>query len=444
MAEHTTSSTLARRGRHHVHPRAVRRPARQAVRQAGAGRGRRPAGDRRRRLRRVRRRRHRAGAQGSRPDRDPRPGVLHPDSLRQGRAGDRALRPARRGRAVAVRAADHPQVARRTGPPTRASNLGRRRGRILPAHAATPTARLATADTRGHRRAALLRRPRRDQDVRPPDDDLDGDEPARLGQLRQRPRGRQRPVRAELPVRRRTDHRRSRHHPALPAVDDRRRARHDRDLHAQAVHRPHGKRPAPAPLADRAAARRCSPATPTDDRGLGLSPIAYSFIGGILDHACALQAVIAPNGQLLQANRRTSTTASGASWAPRQATYGGNDRTHYIRVPDDQRVELRGGDGSANPYLAMAAALGAGIDGIERSSTRAPWAPLPTASQRCRRRCCTRWTQLQDDAVVAACSTPPATGCRDVLRQAQARGVLRLPQHGEPMGGRAVPDRVLI
>jgi glutamine synthetase len=30
-------------------------------------------------------------------------------------------------------------------------------------------------------------------------------------------------------------------------------------------------------------------------------------------------------------------------------------------------VELRGGDGSANPYLAIAAALGAGIDGIKRS-----------------------------------------------------------------------------
>ena len=63
-----------------------------------------------------------------------------------------------------------------------------------------------------------------------------------------------------------------------------------------------------------------------------------------------------------------TTTSSGASWAPKTPTYGGNDRTHYIRVPDGARIELRGSDGSANPYLAIAAALGAGIDGIKRSA----------------------------------------------------------------------------
>ena len=111
------------------------------------------------------------------------------------------------------------------------------------------------------------------------------------------------------------------------------------------------------------------PADPNDgdERGLGLSNTAYAFIAGILDHASALQAVVGPT---VNSYKRTGalTTASGASWAPRLPTYGGNDRTHYIRVPDSQRVELRGGDGSANPYLAIAAALGAGIDGIKRSS----------------------------------------------------------------------------
>jgi glutamine synthetase len=104
----------------------------------------------------------------------------------------------------------------------------------------------------------------------------------------------------------------------------------------------------------------------TDDRGLGLSETAYAFIAGILDHACALQSVIAPTVNSYKRTGATSTN-SGASWAPRKPSYGGNDRTHYIRVPDNQRVELRGGDGSANPYLAIAAALGAGLDGIKRS-----------------------------------------------------------------------------
>jgi glutamine synthetase len=103
-----------------------------------------------------------------------------------------------------------------------------------------------------------------------------------------------------------------------------------------------------------------------DPHGLGLSPTAYSFVAGLLEHACALQATIAPT---VNSYKRTgaTATASGASWAPRKPTYGGNDRTHYVRVPDDQRVELRGGDGSANPYLAIASALGAGLDGVKRS-----------------------------------------------------------------------------
>lgn len=103
----------------------------------------------------------------------------------------------------------------------------------------------------------------------------------------------------------------------------------------------------------------------SDVRGLGLSREAYGFIAGLLEHAVGLQALIAPT---VNSYKRTGavSTSSGASWAPRLATYGGNDRTHYVRVPDSQRIELRGGDGSANPYVAIAGALGAGLDGIER------------------------------------------------------------------------------
>ncbi|RZS77571.1 gamma-glutamylmethylamide synthetase [Motilibacter rhizosphaerae] len=118
-----------------------------------------------------------------------------------------------------------------------------------------------------------------------------------------------------------------------------------------------------------------------DPRGLGLSPLAYSFVAGLLEHAPALQAVLAPT---VNSYKRTGagSTRSGATWSPRTATYGGNDRTHFLRVPDGHRVEVRGGDGAANPYLAMAAALAAGLDGVERGLDPgdpggAPGVPLP-------------------------------------------------------------------
>lgn len=105
----------------------------------------------------------------------------------------------------------------------------------------------------------------------------------------------------------------------------------------------------------------------TDPRGLGLSPTAYAFIGGILEHAGGLQGVLAPTVNSYKRTGATSTS-SGATWSPRRPTYGGNDRTHYLRVPDASRVELRGGDGSANPYLASAVTVAAGLDGIRRGT----------------------------------------------------------------------------
>ncbi len=110
---------------------------------------------------------------------------------------------------------------------------------------------------------------------------------------------------------------------------------------------------------------------PSDGRGLGLSSLAYAFLAGILGHAPGLQAVIAPT---VNSYKRTGarSTRSGATWSPRRAGYGGNDRTHFVRVPDGQRIELRGGDGSANPYLAIAATLAAGLDGVQRDLDPGP------------------------------------------------------------------------
>ncbi|GAA4960832.1 type III glutamate--ammonia ligase [Kineococcus glutinatus] len=126
--------------------------------------------------------------------------------------------------------------------------------------------------------------------------------------------------------------------------------------------------------AERGGGARFPAAGRPDPRGLGLSALGYSFVAGLLEHAPALHALIAPTVNSYKRTGATST-ASGATWAPRSATYGGNDRTVLVRVPDGNRVELRAGDGSANSYLASAGALGAGLDGVRRDLD--PGAPGP-------------------------------------------------------------------
>ena len=97
---------------------------------------------------------------------------------------------------------------------------------------------------------------------------------------------------------------------------------------------------------------------------LGLSQLAYHFLGGLLHHAMALTAISNPT---VNSYKRTNAprTASGATWSPNTVSYGGNNRTHMVRIPDAGRLELRLADGAANPYLYPAAVLAAGMDGIE-------------------------------------------------------------------------------
>jgi len=74
------------------------------------------------------------------------------------------------------------------------------------------------------------------------------------------------------------------------------------------------------------------------------------------------------NGELgLSSYKRINAppTLSGATWSPSSITFGGNNRTHMIRIPDDGRIELRLPDGAANPYLLMAVALAAGMHGVD-------------------------------------------------------------------------------
>jgi len=103
-----------------------------------------------------------------------------------------------------------------------------------------------------------------------------------------------------------------------------------------------------------------------DRNGLGLSRLGYQFLAGVLDHAGGLMALTCPTVNSYKRLGAGSATASGSSWAPGYATYGGNNRTHLLRIPDVGRIEARCVDGAANPYLALAGLAAAGIDGIER------------------------------------------------------------------------------
>jgi len=102
-----------------------------------------------------------------------------------------------------------------------------------------------------------------------------------------------------------------------------------------------------------------------NSNNLGLSKMAYNFLGGVIKHASSLSAFFNPT---INSYRRINAppTKSGASWSPSSISYTGNNRTHMIRIPDPGRFELRLMDGSANPYLLQAGVLAAGINGIRK------------------------------------------------------------------------------
>jgi glutamate---methylamine ligase len=104
-----------------------------------------------------------------------------------------------------------------------------------------------------------------------------------------------------------------------------------------------------------------------DPKGeLGLSRLAYHFLGGVIHNADALCSFFNPT---VNSYKRINAprTISGATWAPNTITYGGNNRSHMVRIPDQGRFELRLMDGAANPYLIQAGVLAAGLDGVNNN-----------------------------------------------------------------------------
>ena len=95
-----------------------------------------------------------------------------------------------------------------------------------------------------------------------------------------------------------------------------------------------------------------------------LSETCLHFIGGILQHGRALNAFLNPT---TNSYRRLATGGGG----PRHLAFAALNRSAAIRLPfasrpEDKRVEVRFGDPSANPYLAFAALIMAGLDGVRR------------------------------------------------------------------------------
>ncbi len=96
---------------------------------------------------------------------------------------------------------------------------------------------------------------------------------------------------------------------------------------------------------------------------LGLGQEAYWFIGGILAHSKGMAAITNP---LVNSYKRLVPGYE----APIYIAWSASNRSPLIRIPaprgEGTRVELRCPDPAANPYLALAACLQAGLDGIRR------------------------------------------------------------------------------
>jgi glutamine synthetase len=94
-----------------------------------------------------------------------------------------------------------------------------------------------------------------------------------------------------------------------------------------------------------------------------LSTITRRMIAGILEHAPALVALCNPT---VNAYKRLGPD----TMAPYRSNWGYDNRTTFVRIPPERgpggRIEVRVGDGAANPYIVIAAILAAALDGLQR------------------------------------------------------------------------------
>lgn len=95
-----------------------------------------------------------------------------------------------------------------------------------------------------------------------------------------------------------------------------------------------------------------------------LSETAYHFLGGLMKHARSYTAIVNP---IINSYKRLVPGYE----APVYVAWSTSNRSPLVRIPNDRgmgtRLELRSADPAANPYLAIAAVLEAGLDGLRNN-----------------------------------------------------------------------------
>ena len=113
----------------------------------------------------------------------------------------------------------------------------------------------------------------------------------------------------------------------------------------------------------------------------GLSVLAEQFVAGILDHVAGLLALTAPSFNSFARLLPQHWSSAFTCWGP-------DNREATVRVPSPfwgeeaatTNLEYKPADASANPYLAFGGLIAAGLDGVERGSSRRRRSPSTPAT----------------------------------------------------------------
>ncbi|QVI35116.1 glutamine synthetase [Lacticaseibacillus chiayiensis] len=105
------------------------------------------------------------------------------------------------------------------------------------------------------------------------------------------------------------------------------------------------------------------------DAAMQLSKTGQYFVGGVLNHIRGLLALTCPSVNSYQ-------RLAPGHWSSAYATYGKDNREAAVRIPStawgdpasSMNIELKASDATANPYLAFAGLLAAGLDGIQNQT----------------------------------------------------------------------------